>query len=640
MKNLILLTVMGLMALPATGKEYEATWESLKNYEAPEWYEDAKLGFWVHWGVYSVPAYGGDHASEWYGRWMYTNPGSNDEKRGQKTGQHHRDTYGDPSKFGYKDFIPMFKAEKFDAEEWADLCVRGGAKHFTMMAAHHDSFCLWDTKLSKWNSVNMGPKRDLVGEIEKAVRKKGLKFGVSNHTAWNYQFFEFNHRNKGDATDPANQDLYGNAIVDLKLAGERGTHFTQPSRRDLDRWLARTREVTVMYKPDLHYFDWGHGPKVFEPGKKEFAACYYNKAIEWGVGTFGKPEVVLNQKSTYPYGTSVIDIERGHMQSIQEMVWQTDDCVYDGHTWGYEEGVPIKPTNRIVDELMDIISKRGVLMLSFAPKADGSWPKDQKQMVYELGDWLKINGEAVYSTRPYATFRDVANVRYTRNKANNTLYATMLEWHDKVTLRQLNPKYLNKNQIKSVHLLGSSQPVRWLQTEAGLVINLPQKPDYDFAYPIRIAVKGQLPSEAAVFPSREGQVIKVSGNKTELSVSQAWLWGYGMKIENRPPGKNIGSWNSREEFPEWVMDVRHRGKYRVQALYAHPHNRNVPVVVDVDGQQLAASLPKTGDWAHAEIETLGVILLDKAGKQKLRFKPGKNWSSINLWSLSLVPIDL
>ncbi|TLX71799.1 alpha-L-fucosidase [Labilibacter sediminis] len=492
-------------------KAYEADWESLKNYTAPEWYEDAKLGFWVHWGVYSVPAFDGDHASEWYGRWMYSQDGQSGKKnRGYKHHLHHLKTYGDPSEFGYKDFIPMFKAEKFNADEWADLCVEGGAKFFTMMAAHHDSFCMWDTKLSKWNSVNMGPKRDLVGEMAKAVRKRGLYYGVSNHTAWNYQFFEHNHKNGYDAKDTAYQDLYGNPDFE----GRKPV----ASKRDLDRWLERTKELCDMYQPDLYYFDWGFRRPYFEPGRKAFGAHYYNKGIEWG-GKFGAPEVVLNYKGEhYPAGSAVNDIERGRMSNIGDMIWQTDDCVYGGHTWGYVPNVPIKPTNRIIDELVDIVSKRGVLMLSFAPRADGSFPEEQVKLAKELGAWLKVCGEAIYSTRPWNVFGEGSatnkklnyngqatehningvgycseDIRFTRNKANTVLYAISLDWPgDKMVITSLASSDLK--DLQSVELIGNEKALTWKQTEKGLEIALPEKPSYTHAYPLRLTFKNQIPN--------------------------------------------------------------------------------------------------------------------------------------------------
>ncbi|MBK1875902.1 alpha-L-fucosidase [Pelagicoccus mobilis] len=524
MKRLAII-LLSLLTVSATAQSYKPEWDSLQNYEAPEWYEDAKLGFWVHWGVYSVPAFMGDHAGEWYGRWMYCKEGQSSRfDQGLAIHEHHKKTYGDPGKFGYKDFIPMFKAENFDADEWAELCVEGGAKFFTMMGAHHDAFCLWDTKLSKWNSVNMGPKRDLVGEIAEAVRAKGLKFGVSNHTAFNVQFFQWNHINGYDAKDPENQDLYGTPIFlkggleALRVKPEeqdtregrwawfaRSRDQLRPSPRDVQRWIDRTKELADLYQPDLYYFDWGHREPEFEPGRREFGAHYYNKAVEWGKGEYGSPGVVLNYKSRwYKPGTAVRDYERGGMDKIGNMVWQTDDCVYDDHNWSYVPGVAIKPTNHIVDQLMDIVSKRGVLMLSFAPKSDGTFPDDQKKMMRELGAWLKINGEAVYATRPYEVYGEVGDkwyekdkhgrkkmvatsddIRFTRNKANDVLYATILDWPG----RKLLIKTLagaDVSGIASIKLLGVDKELVWKQTREGLEIRLPKKPAYGMAYPVRI----------------------------------------------------------------------------------------------------------------------------------------------------------
>ena len=522
----ILLIIAAIAVLTANAQQkYKPTYESLKNYTAPEWYEDAKLGFWVHWGIYSVPAFKGDHAAEWYGRWMYCQKDqSSRNNQGLATHLHHNKTYGPPEKFGYKDFIPMFKAENFNANEWADLCVAGGAKFFTMMGAHHDSYCLWNTKLSKWNSVNMGPKRDLVGEMAKAARAKGLKFGVSNHTAWNYTFFMWNHINRYDAANPEYEDLYGNPIVQpsadtIRMGADesrnsfeaRSRGAVKPSERDMNRWLARTKELADMYKPDLYYFDWGFNPSEWDSRKQAFGAFYYNNAVEAGKGKYGSPNVVLNYKSNaYKQGTAVRDFERGGMDKIADMVWQTDDCVYDDHNWGYVPNTPIKPTNTIVDQLMDIISKRGVLMLSFAPKPDGTFPEEQKVMMRELGAWLKICGDAVYKTRPYEVFGEVGDkwgeknetghkmytstskdIRFTRNKANNVLYATVLKWPgDTMLIKTF--AHQNLKGIKSVSLLGVKGKLKWKQTAQGLEIAMPAKPDYGMAYPLRIEFKNEI----------------------------------------------------------------------------------------------------------------------------------------------------
>ena len=526
----MMMLAAGLATMPVLGEYYEPTWESLQDYQAPEWYEDAKLGFWPIWGVYSVPAFKGDHAAEWYGRWMYCKEGqSSRNDQGLATHLHHVETYGDPAVFGYKDFIPMWKAENFDPDAWADLCVEGGAKFFCTLAVFHDAFCLWDTGLTKWNSVDMGPKCDIVKELADAMRKKGLRYGVSNHSAWNYCFFEWNHINGYDAKDPANEDLYGNPIVapgaeTVRITPEeqfekrrewldRSRGLVQPSRRDLDRWLARTEELADLYHPDLYYFDWGMNVPPFESRRMEFAAHYYNSAIQAGQGVGGSPNVVLNYKSrAFKTGSAVRDFERGAFDRIADMVWQTDDSIYAGNNWGYAENEPIKPTNMIVDQLMDVISKRGVLMLAIAPKADGSFPEDQKKFIRELGAWLKVCGEAVYGTRPYDVLGEVSatwhdkdehghlkfegkpdDIRFTRGKDNKVLYATFLDWPgEKAVIKTL--KGADLKDVQSVRMLGVEGELPWRQTSKGMEIDLPEKPGYGFAFPIRIECLHRVPA--------------------------------------------------------------------------------------------------------------------------------------------------
>jgi len=486
-------------------QRYEPTWKSLQHFKVPEWFRDAKLGYWSIWGIYSVPAFKGKHAAEWYGRWMYCKEGqSSRDNQGLPTHLHHLTKYGDPHTFGYKDFIPMFKGENFNADNWADLAVRGGAKYFTVTAVFHDSFCMWDTKLSKWNSVNMGPHKDIVAAVGKSVRARGLKFGVSNHSAWNPIFFEWNHINKYDAIDSAYKDLYGTPIIQAGAdtiriyQGEtRNTWIPRsrgaviPSKRDIQRWYDRTIELCDKCKPDLYYFDWGFKPKEYEKGRQDFGAHYYNKAIEWGKGIYGNPNVVLNYKgNSYATGSAVLDHEHGGEKTIRKEAWQTDDNIYADNNWSYDPSVPIKKANTIIDELIDIVSKNGNLMLAFAPKADGTFPEDQIQLADSIGGWMKICGQALYATRPWKVSGEECentSVRYTRSKDKRTVYAIFLTWNEKPLLLK---SFADCSVIDSIILIGSKEKVNWKQRVQGLQITLPkEKPNYRYAYPLEIKFK-------------------------------------------------------------------------------------------------------------------------------------------------------
>ncbi len=486
-----------------TKSTYSPNAESIVNYVAPEWYQDAKIGYWVHWGVYSVPAYQGDHAAEWYGRWMYNiDDGSGNkmgpgfEKRGLKTAEHHKKTYGDPSKFGYKDFIPMWKAEKFNADEWADLFQEGGAKFFTMMGMHHDNFALYDSDVNPWNSVDMGPKRDFVAEMKRAIKSRKMKFGVSNHSAWNGTFFNYNHVNGFDAKDPTNHGLY-----------EQG----QDAEGRVQRWWERTIELAEKYEPDLYWFDWGwHGKPFTKQDRIDFVSHYYNKAIEWNKGKFGDPGVVVNYKEyKLPDGSAVLDVERGGLKDIGRYTWQNDSSL-GKRSWSYAADEEYKSANEVIDLLADIVSKNGVLLLNFGPKADGSIPKGVQKTIRDIGDWLKINGEAIYATRPYYEFGEGPtnikegmhgdqvhfsgkDVRFTRSKDNKTLYATVLGWpEENLQIELLGREKINLENVKSVTLVGSDENLTWKQTQKAMEINMGNKPDYSYAYPIKIVFNDTL----------------------------------------------------------------------------------------------------------------------------------------------------
>ena len=341
-----------------------------RNYQIPEWFKDAKFGVFIHWGVYSVPAYG----NEWYPRNMY--------QEGSEVYKHHIETYGPLTEFGYKDFIPMFKAEKFDADQWVSLFKESGIKYLVPVAEHHDGFSLYNSVGNKWNAVNMGPKRDIIGELKKASQVQGLHFGLSSHRAENAWFYNGGLKVASDVQDTAYSSLYGQCLDEPGGQGldcPEGAGFNEESK---EKWLKHTYELVDLYQPELMWFDWTVGKYPFQSTFYQFMAYYYNNAIDWG------KEVVVNTKLGYGNNIQVFDIERGKSDSILKFPWQTDTSI-GKKSWGYIDGEENKTPNHIIDDLVDIVAKNGNLLLNIGPRPDGTITQEQQQVLLKIGDWLK-----------------------------------------------------------------------------------------------------------------------------------------------------------------------------------------------------------------------------------------------------------
>ena len=475
-------------------------WESLQNYQTPAWYEDAKFGIFIHWGLYSVPAFG----SEWYSRNMYET-GSDEYK-------HHLATYGPQNKFGYKDFIPMFTAEHFDARAWARLFREAGARYVVPVAEHHDGFPMYDSSLTDWCAGKMGPKRDVLGELAEAVRAEGLHLGASSHRAEHDWFYEYGRTFNSDVNDPRYAALYGPAHPLEGAKGEDGqdVDWTFVSDAYLNDWLARSSEIVQDYHPDLMYFDWWVGQPRFRNALAEFAAFYYNQAAARGQG------VVLNYKlDDMRPGTGTLNIERGQASDIRAQPWQTETSV-SPDSWGYAEGDTYKSPDEIVQLLADVVSKNGNLLLNIGPKADGTIPEQAQHILLAIGQWLKVNGEAIYGTRPWqrfgegptqvaaGTMQDTKTKPYTAEDFRFTtkdgrLYAIEMAWP--TTSHALIHSITPSMNVTSVTLLATGKPVTFDQQADGLHLDLPTQPAGVRTYVYRIEMKDHVAPAA-----REGDV--------------------------------------------------------------------------------------------------------------------------------------
>jgi len=455
---------------------------SLLDYRCPDWFRDAKFGIYLHWGVYSVAEQG-----EWYPRNMYI--------EGHPNYQYHLAHYGHPSKFGYKDMVPLWKAEKWDPDRLVSLFKAAGARYFSPCAVHHDNFDLWNSRHHAWNSVKMGPRRDITGEWRAAAQKYGLRFGVTTHAERTWSWLQ---TNKGadrsgpmkgvpyDGNDPRFRDFYLEPDTDTDLR-----HPRNAPEKWRTHWAARIKDLIDAYHPDLLYFD-GAAPFLGEDNGQtglEVIAHLYNHSLERHAGHL---EAVMctkgiGQHSThgiYVDGIATLDLERTRLDQIREQPWQTDTSV---GPWGYHAGRPYRPVRDIVHELVDIVSKNGSLLLNVPPRADGTLDAETERMLAEVGGWLEVNGEAIYETRPWVVYgRDA--IRFTRKPG--AVYAVLLEWpkDGTVTIPELG-RQMGVGPARDVSLLGCDSALRWGQDagdRSALRVVLPDRMPCEHAWVLRV----------------------------------------------------------------------------------------------------------------------------------------------------------
>jgi alpha-L-fucosidase len=493
--NLLLLVIIAtLFSCQHKGKskieKFEPTVESLQQYETPAWFNDAKFGIWVCWNAYTVPAVG-----DWYARRMY--------EEGHPHYNYHVKTYGHPSKFGYKDIVDLWKGEKFNADELVDLFVDTGAKYIVTMANHHDNFDLWNSKNHEWNSVNYGPKRDIVGEMHKAVKKyedQGIRWGVTSHLERTWSWFQ---TNKGsdkygkyagvpyDGNDPKYQGIY------LPPDANGDISPTQPINAPLEwrkEWLSRCMDLIDNYDPDLFYVDGGVPFYGDDEGKTGMTMIsnLYNQSIERNNGTNEAVMCIKDLTKKMPNGeggyywdgVATLDLERTRLPKIRKSPWQTDTSI---GAWTYVRDGWYRSGTTLIHELIDVVSKNGNILLNVSPMSNGSLDEKAYQLLKEIGAWMKINGGSIYGTRPWE-INGNEDQRIVR-KGENTIYVSLLKKPKGrlVQIPYLAPAKGASLGITDVKILGyKKEELEWKVSPNGIVIQLPENITFKHALVIRI----------------------------------------------------------------------------------------------------------------------------------------------------------
>ena len=461
------------------GGPFQAAWESLKQYTVPSWYQDGKFGIFIHWGVYSVPAFG----NEWYPRNMYL--------QGSPEFKHHVETYGPQSRFGYKDFIPRFNAEKFNAGDWAEVFRRAGARYVVPVAEHHDGFAMYDCSFSEWNAVKMGPKRDIIGELAAATRKQGLVFGLSSHRAEHWWFMNGGMTVRLGCAGPA---------LRAASTGPRNPRRRSPTRLSSTIGSCAPASLVDKYQPQLVWFDWWIEEPAFEAVPAETLPPITTTVARSGAGAWPS---TTNIKLS-PKAAAVFDIERGQLSGIRPLFWQTDTAI-SKNSWGYVQNQDYKTAGDLVGDLVDIVSKNGALLLNIGPRPDGTLPEPEQRILLEIGQWLAVNGEAIYGTRPWKVFGEgptQVDRGILLGHPANGFYGPGHSIHDQrryaVRHRPGLARRATRDQVdgqvcatlgwrsRRGHLLGHEGQLEWSRDESGLTVKLPDRKPCEHAFALKI----------------------------------------------------------------------------------------------------------------------------------------------------------
>ncbi len=498
LKSILAATAAGSAARSATNGPFEANWESLKQYRCPDWFRDAKFGMWSHWGPQGAPKQG-----DWYARNIYI--------QGTRHYKHHLQHYGHPSKVGYKDIIPLWTGKNWEPETLIRKYKKAGAKYFVSLGVHCDNFDCWNSKHHSWNAVNHGPKKDVVATWRKIARDNGLRFGVSEHLAWSYSWFNVNKNadKEGslagvpyDGANPKYQELYF-----APHAENSANYSINPTDWWKQNWLQRITDLVDQHRPDFVYTDGG----AFGDVGLQLIAHYYNQNIQWHKGKLEGVYTLKNHRDQvkfgqYQEGATLLDVERGVVAGIHPQPFNTDTCIGQ---WQYYEGFPYKKSRQIIEMLVDVVSRNGNLLLSVPQLPDGTLDSHCEGVVDDITRWMASNGEAIFATQPWKVCGEgplltqyknrmfsernakqftPEDVRFTQK--GDTLYAFCTPAPDRgFTIQSLGAKEnMFPRPIKRVTMLGSGEKLVWTQNETALVVDRPKS--IRFPYAVALKVEG------------------------------------------------------------------------------------------------------------------------------------------------------
>jgi alpha-L-fucosidase len=465
---------------------FQPTWESLKQHTPAGWFRDVKFGIFAHWGPQCAPRQG-----DWYARNMYI--------QGTRQYEFHVKHYGHPLKFGYKDVIPLWKAEQWEPETLIRRYKKAGAKYFVALGVHCDNFDCWDSKYHHWNSVNFGPKRNIVGTWRDVARANGLRFGVTEHLGWSYSWFNVNKDSDKtgpeagvpyDGNDPAYWDLY------FPPHKEKEAQYTQNAPEFWkDNWLIRVKDLIDQHQPDLMYTDGG----VFDQVGLDAIAHYYNANMSWHGGKLEGVYTIKNHTANgetrfgdFQEGAATLDIERGSASEIKADPWQTETCIGQ---WFYFDGFKYKTPGEVVRSFVDIVSKNGVLLLNFPLLPDGTLDTESEGILDDITKWMTMNGECIHASRPWKKYGEgptaveggmfserkrkpftPADIRFVTKHEKLYAFCLGIPEADVVFASLSKSAGLWTKPISNIRVIGSDEKVKWSLEDAGLRI---QKPNHN-----------------------------------------------------------------------------------------------------------------------------------------------------------------